>query len=188
MQQFDNKMYGYINDCALSNERQNELLAAYGVDPIYIYEESPSTQKKPVFQELNAVMQEGDTLVVASIAAFRVEARAILRLLNRIKEKRIRLVCLDENIDSAAPSGEVLYNALTAIYPRPAHKPGDYGVVKPRGRNGGRPRIDKQVMDEAVRMYMEKNLTTKEICAAAGISNKTLYRELARRENEGTLL
>lgn len=176
-------MYGYINDCTMSIEQQKELLIAHGVDPTFIYEESPSTtpQKKPVFQELNAVMREGDTLVVGSIAAFRIEARAILRLLNRLKEKHIRLVCLKESIDSAAPSGEVLYNALSAIYPLPAHSQG-YGIVKPRGRNGGRPRIDKQNMDKAVRLYMENILTIKEICTAAGISNKSLYRELARRE------
>ena len=48
-------------------------------------------------------------------------------------------------------------------------------AARARGRHGGRPSVDKEKLDLAIRMYKSNNCSIAEIVRATGISRATLY-------------
>ncbi len=53
---------------------------------------------------------------------------------------------------------------------------------KKRGKTLGRPKLDKEKLTVALRMYDSKEYSVKEIVSATGISQGSLYRAINRRK------
>jgi DNA invertase Pin-like site-specific DNA recombinase len=51
-------------------------------------------------------------------------------------------------------------------------------AARARGRNGGRPSVDKKKLQLAIKMYKSKDYSINQIVQATGISQATLYRRL----------
>ncbi|MGG0481224.1 helix-turn-helix domain-containing protein [Priestia megaterium] len=49
-----------------------------------------------------------------------------------------------------------------------------------RGRNGGRPKVNQQKLNEAISLYFSQKMTVVQIQEATGISRTTLYRSLKK--------
>jgi AcrR family transcriptional regulator len=47
-----------------------------------------------------------------------------------------------------------------------------------RGRIGGRPRVDKKIVEKALKLYESKEYSVAEITELTGVSKATLYRRL----------
>lgn len=54
-----------------------------------------------------------------------------------------------------------------------------------RGGGGGRPQVSEEIQDEIVRLYRLGELTCKQIAAAVGVSEASVYRTLNRRTERG---
>ncbi len=51
-------------------------------------------------------------------------------------------------------------------------------AARKRGRFGGRPRVDKKSVDQALKLYESKDYSVSEITELTGVSKATLYRRL----------
>lgn len=56
-------------------------------------------------------------------------------------------------------------------------------AARARGRVGGRPKVDPDKIQAALRMYDSKDYTLSEIKRATGIGSTTLYRYANKRNN-----
>ena len=63
--------------------------------------------------------------------------------------------------------------------------PAEYDLVRPRGRNGGRPHKDAAVVEQALYLYDMREAPVAEIAKQCGISLGTLYKYIHQREAVG---
>ena len=63
--------------------------------------------------------------------------------------------------------------------------PAEYDLVRPRGRNGGRPHKDAAVVEQALYLYDMREAPVVKIAKQCGISLGTLYKYIHQREAAG---
>ena len=63
--------------------------------------------------------------------------------------------------------------------------PAEYDLVRPRGRNGGRPHKDAAVVEQALYLYDMREVPVAKIAKQCGISLGTLYKYIHQREAAG---
>ena len=107
----------------------------------------------------------------------------LIDLVNYFQEKGVNVVSLKENFDTTTPQGKLMMTVFQAF----AEFERDLIVqrvneglkaARARGRKGGRPRVNQQKLDQAIRLYNSREYSLKEIQEMTGISTPTLYRYL----------
>ena len=96
---------------------------------------------------------------------------------------------MKENIDTTTPMGKVVFTVMAAvaemerdlIRERTAE---GLKAARARGRHGGRPAIDQEQLNLAMRMYDSKSCTVAEITKSTGVSKATLYQYLNKRKHD----
>ena len=83
-----------------------------------IFEENVSgknVEDRPVLKEVLDYLREGDTLVVYSYSRLSRSLSDLLKIINLLKEKKVTLISLTENFDSASPQGLLFITVLGSL-------------------------------------------------------------------------
>ncbi len=164
-------------------DRQIDMLKEYGADKI-IQEKYTGTKKnRPGMEHLLQMIRTNDIVVVESISRLGRNTLDILSLIQRLEIEKVTFISLKENMDTATPTGKAMFQMMSVIAELERNLLAERvkeGITasRLRGTKIGRPRLAKEKVNIAMRMYNSGEYSIKEIVANAGLSQGTLYREI----------
>ncbi|MDA2638920.1 recombinase family protein [Bacillus cereus] len=153
----------------------------YGCKKIVTEKFTGTIRDRKGLLQLFDVSRSGDTVVVESISRLGRKTLDILTIIQQLEEKDIQFVSLKEQIDTRTSTGKAMFQMMCVIAERV--KKG-LEASKKRGKKLGRPKIDKDKISLALRMYDSNEYSIKEIIEGTGISQGSLYRAIQKRTLE----
>lgn len=170
--------------------RQTHQLKEAGCEKIY---EEKMTGTKKDRPELNAMLEfirKDDIVVVCELTRISRSTKDLFSLVEKIEEKGAKIKSLKESwIDTTTAMGQFLFTMFAGLaqFERDLiseRTKESLRAKKAAGIKLGRPRVDDEQLEKAVRLYMTKEFEIKEIEAMTNISRSTLYREIGRLKDE----
>lgn len=179
--------YARVSTDAQELHRQLDALDKVGYDKL-IQEKYTGTKKdRAGLQQLLDTVREGDTVIVESISRLGRKTLDILSTIEELTNRGIVFISLKENMDTTTPTGKAMLGMMAVI----AQLERDLIVqrtkegldsAKQRGVKLGRPKLDEQKVQDALKLYDEGNHSIKEIIRVTGISQGKLYKEINKRQ------
>ena len=182
-----NYVFGYAR---VSTEQQNldrqiDALQKYGVDMIFNEKMTGTKRNRPELSKLLDRITEGDTVVVESLSRLGRSTKDLIELTEFFQSKGVNLVSLKESIDTNTSTGKLLFTLMSAIaqFERDTiaerTKEG-LQAARARGRVGGRPKVNANAVQKALKLYHTGQYSIREIEELTGVKKSTLYRNLSR--------
>jgi DNA invertase Pin-like site-specific DNA recombinase len=168
-------------------EAQLDVLAAAGCDKIVTEKVSGSASKeRPELDRLVENLRSGDTLVVYKLNQLGCSIFKLLGLTEELQARGVEFVSLKDQIDTTSAIGKAMFRmpAVLAEMERELiveRTQVGLQAARKRGRVGGRPRINKKSVEQALRLYESKDYSISEITELTGVSKATLYRRLKEK-------
>lgn len=179
-------VYGYqrVSTKEQNLDRQTQQLMAYGIKPENIYTDKDSGGKvhRKGLDELLSKVTSGDKVVVIELSRLARSVNQLLSISEDFQKRSIELVSLKEQIDTSTAAGKLFFTISAAFSQfekdmiQDRTKQG-LAVAKAKGIKLGRPKAKQEAVDEAMRLYKEASMTVKQIAAATGLSEPTIYRK-----------
>lgn len=168
-------------------DRQLDLLVAHGVDMIYNEKMTGTKKERPELTKLLDRMTAGDTVVIESLSRLGRSTKDLIELVELFEARGVQLVSLKESIDTATPTGKLLFTLMSAIAQFERDVIADrtregLKAARARGRSGGRPGADTHKVKQALKLYEARQHTVREIEELTGVKKATLYRAVAARK------
>lgn len=180
-----NYIFGYarVSTEAQNLDRQLDALKKYGVDMIYNEKMTGTKKDRPELAKMIDRMTEGDTVVIESLSRLGRSTKDLIELTELFQDKGVHLVSLKENIDTSTSTGKLLFTLMSAIAQFERDTIADRTreglcAARARGKMGGRPKTDPDIIRKAVKMYNTRQYSIKEIEELTGVKKSTLYRYL----------
>lgn len=184
------KTFGYarVSSTDQNLARQIDALREFGVEECNIFQEKISgvSKDRPAFEALKQQLREGDTVVVESLSRLSRSSKDLLTIVEEWDIQDIKFVSLKESIDCRTSTGKLLLGMLSSIIEferNIVRERADEGraAARARGETGGRPKVNQQNLQRALRMYDSRLHCVREICEVCKISSSTLYRAINSR-------
>ena len=179
-----NKVVGYIrtskNNQNLGVEVQKEALNRYKIDSFFIEQVSGRKENRKELNKVLKVLEQGDTLVIYKIDRLGRSTKQLVNIMSELQERGINLISIKENIDTSTSMGKVIFTILSAI----AELEADYisertkealAVLKDNGVQLGNKGLDERTINKIKKLYVETDLTQKEIAEKCDVCIKTVY-------------
>jgi len=180
-----NYIFGYARVSTESQnlDRQLDALHKYGADHIYNEKMTGTKRERPELDKMLDRMTEGDVVVVESLSRLGRSTKDLIELTEIFHSKGVNLVSLKESIDTNTPTGRLLFTLMSAIAQFERDVIADrtregLNAARARGRAGGRPSSNPDVVKKAIKLYNTRQYTIKEIEELTGVKKDTLYRAL----------
>jgi DNA invertase Pin-like site-specific DNA recombinase len=163
---------------------QIKALEDAGCEKIYSDKVSGSRSQRVGFDKLLSYLREGDTLVIYKLSRLSRSLSSILNILNDLKERKVDLKVITQNVDTRTPEGKMFLHMIAVFneFNRELiveNINAGLALSRERGVKPGRPCS----MDENKRNMIMAMLKDEEhypfissIIKAAGISRATFYR------------
>lgn len=168
-------------------ERQMDALEKHGYDKLITEKYTGTKKDRDGIKQLLDIVREGDTVVVESISRLGRKTIDVLSLIEKFQEMGVKFVSLKENFDTSTPTGKAMLQMMAVCAELERNliaervKEG-LEACKKRGKKLGRPKVDQEQLEIALRMYDSKEYSIKEIVKATGISQGTLYNAINKRK------
>jgi DNA invertase Pin-like site-specific DNA recombinase len=173
-------------------DRQLDALQKYGVDLIFNEKMTGTKRNRPELMKMLDRMTEDDTVVVESLSRLGRSTKDLIELTELFHSKGVNLVSLKEAIDTNTSTGKLLFTLMSAIAQFERDTIADrtregLKAARARGRTGGRPKVEADVVKKAVKLYRTGQYSIREIQELTGIKKSTLYRYLKGCEQNSRL-
>ena len=186
----------YIGYARVSTTGQNldmQLQALTEAGCIDIFQEKLSGKRKnrPELDAMLKTLRAGDTVVVYKLDRIGRSLKHLLELFEIFKEREINFISLKENIDTSTATGRLIFHVMASLaeFEREMiieRTKSGRDAARARGKQGGRPKVDKKQIDKALKLYDSKAYQVSEIAKLTGISHTTIYRYIKKRNQEVT--
>jgi len=179
--------YARVSTLDQNLDRQICMLNEYGCEKIIQEKFTGTVKDRNGLTKLFDVIRGGDTVVVESISRLGRKTLDILSIIQQIEEMEVQFISLKENMDTRTPTGKAMLQMMCVIAELERNlivervKEG-LEASKRRGKKLGRPSLDKEKLEVALRMYESKEYSIKEIVEGTGISQGSLYRAIHKRK------
>jgi len=175
--------YARVSTDEQNLDRQIDALNKYGVDIIFNEKMTGTKRERPELNKLIERMSAGDTVVIESLSRLGRSTKDLIELMEMFNSKGINLVSLKESIDTSTSTGKLLFTLMSALAQFERDLISERTVeglksARARGRVGGRPRINDEKINKAVKLYNTNQYSLKEIEEMTGVRKSTLYRSL----------
>ncbi len=166
---------------------QLEALEQAGCEKIFREKESGKNAQRPQLQEMMSQLRQGDVVVVWKLDRLARSIRDLIDLVNKMHQEGVELQSLRDQIDTNTPQGKFTFHLFAAMaeFERDLiseRTKAGLAAARAQGRTGGRPKgLSQKAQHTAMlaeRLYLENNLSTKQICDQLGISRGTFYNYL----------
>jgi DNA invertase Pin-like site-specific DNA recombinase len=177
---------GYVRVSTISQtlDQQQDALEAAGVIKMFNDTMSGARDDRPGLAELLAYVREGDTVVVWKLDRLGRNLQHILKTVEELTDRGVKLVSVTDGIDSGTAAGRMMIGVLGSLaeYERELTKERTAlkrAASRANGTKFGRPRkvSDTEHIATARRMKADGH-TGRDIAKFLGVSRATLYRYL----------
>ncbi len=173
--------------------RQTFQLRGVGCEKIYQEVMTGTKKDRPEMDAMLEFIREGDVVVVCELTRISRSTKDLFALVEKIEEKGAKIKSLKENwLDTTTAHGRLLFTMFAGLaqFERDLISERTRESLRAKKEAGvklGRPRVDDEQLEKAVRLYMTKEFEIKEIEQLTNISKSTLYREIDRLKDEAKL-
>ena len=105
--------YARVSSYGQSLEVQLEKLAF--CDTVFQEKQSGRNDDREQLQRCLNALQDGDSLVITKLDRLARSTRDLLNIMSRLDKMNVKLVVLDQQIDTSTPTGMLLFTMLGAI-------------------------------------------------------------------------
>ncbi len=105
--------YARVSSYGQSLEVQLEKLAH--CERVFQEKQSARTDEREQLQLCLDYVRDGDSLVITKLDRLARSTRDLLNIMRRLEDKQVKLVVLDQQIDTSTPTGMLLFTMLGAI-------------------------------------------------------------------------
>ena len=179
------KSQNLIGYARVSSRDQNlnsqiDLLKEAGCTKIFKDKLSGLRADREGWKKLMNFLRPGDSVVITELSRM---TRSLTHLLNQTKtlsEMEINIISLRENIDTTTATGRFFISMMGAVsqmeleLKRERINAGRESA-KARGKTGGRPRTNPDLLEQAKILYNNSDKSAQEICSSLGIGKRTFF-------------
>ena len=174
--------YTSVSSYGQSLEVQLEKLA--DCDRVFQEKQSARTDEREQLQLCLDYVRDGDSLVITKLDRLARSTRDLLNIMRRLEDKQVKLVVLDQQIDTSTPTGMLLFTMLGAIATfendlRKDRQVQGIELAKRKGIKFGRKHslTDEQVT--ALKARRNQGIKIVELMEEFKVSKASIYRVLA---------
>lgn len=161
--------------------RQVEALEKYDIKRYFTEKASAKDTNRPKLQEMMDFVREGDTVYVHDFSRLARSTADLLSIAESLKEKKVELVSIKENIDTSTPTGKLMLTMIAAIaeFERAnllERQREGIAIAKREGKyKGGKPKtVHLESYARELAKYRSRQQTKKEMAKNLGVSRPTL--------------
>ena len=182
MNQMSNIGYVRVSGTDQNTDRQEIALSEYRLEKVFIEKASGKNTDRIQFKKMMDYLREGDTLYIESISRLARSTKDLLSIVQKLQEKKVELVSLKENIDTATPQGRFIitvFGALSELERENILQRQKEGIEAARikGKKFGRPKIEKpKEWDKVIKQWKRKEITAVEAMRKLNLNRGTFYR------------
>jgi DNA invertase Pin-like site-specific DNA recombinase len=169
-------------------EAQRERLETAGCTRVFVdHGASGVKASRPEWDKCLERLEEGDALVTVRLDRIGRSVANLIDVANRLKERGVDLVCLDQPVDTTSPMGKMFFTILAAFaefeHDLIVERTKDgLAATTARGRNGGRKHRLTGEQKATARKLRDDGHSVREIGKLLGngkpVSRQTVYRAL----------
>ena len=173
--------------------RQTYQLRGVGCEKIYQETMSGTKKHRPQMEAMLEFIREGDVVVVCELTRISRSTKDLFSLVEKIEEKGAKIKSLKEDwLDTTTAHGKLMFTMMAGLaqFERDLISERTKEALRAKKAAGvklGRPRVNDEQLEKAVRLYMTKEFEIEEIEQLTKISKSTLYREIDRLKDEAKL-
>lgn len=165
-------------------QQQADFLSAkHNHDFIVSEKFTGTTLDRPKFDQLIKTLKNGDTLIVREVSRLGRNAAEVLTLCENLKDRGIRLIVDDLNLDVTSPAGKLVFTLMVGVAQMEREQMLErqrIGInrAKAEGKYQGRKALDPSIIN-AARKMLEEGATKTAVAKHFKIGQSTLYKYLA---------
>ena len=173
--------YARVSTIEQTLDLQRDALLAAGATNIYEDKASGKTADRPELVHCLRALRESDTLVVWRLDRLGRNLQDLIRIVNELDERGVKLKSVKESIDTGGPTGKLVFHMFAALaeFERELIRERTLAgleAARARGRHGGRPpALDAKQRKAALAMMKNRDMSVAEISRQFGVSRSTLY-------------
>ena len=170
--------------------RQTYQLRGVGCEKIYQEVMTGTKKNRPQMEAMLEFIREGDVVVVCELTRISRSTKDLFSLVEKIEEKGAKIKSLKEDwLDTTTAHGKLMFTMMAGLaqFERDLISERTKEALRAKKAAGvklGRPRVDDEALEKAVRLYMTKEFEIEEIEQLTKISKSTLDREIDRLKDE----
>jgi DNA invertase Pin-like site-specific DNA recombinase len=182
--------YARVSTVDQSLAMQLDSLQEYRCDEIFREKISGAKDDRPKLMQALRMARSGDTFVVYKLDRLARSTKRLIEIADILREKEVEFVSIQDKIDTGTAAGKAMFEMLSVLaeFERDIIRERTMAGLKAaraKGRKGGRPKVNQQMLDQALAMYHSQRMSVREIEEATGVSASTIYRSI-RKEKELT--
>ena len=173
--------------------RQYEDLKKYDIDKWFEEKASGKDTKRPVLNEMLSFARDGDTIYIESFSRLARNTADLLKIIDDLKKKNVKIISQKENLDSGTPTGKMMITMIGAIatFERELileRQREGIALAQRAGKYKGRPSMNApENFEELYQLYMNRRIKTKgELAKLCKCSRPILERFIAELKNKNS--
>lgn len=177
---------GYVRVSTLdqNTDRQEIALSELGIKTLFIEKVSGKNTERLQFKKMIEYIRAGDTLYIESISRLARSTRDLLSIVQQLHDKKVDLVSLKENIDTATPQGRfvlTIFGALSELERESTLQRQREGIAVAhlKGKKFGRPRVENpKDWDKVIKSWKDGEISAVEAMSRLNMNRGTFYRRV----------
>ena len=147
--------------------RQYEDLKRFNIDKWYEEKASAKNTDRPILNEMLSFARDGDTIYIESFSRLARNTADLLRIIDDLEKKNVKIISQKENLDSKTPTGKMMITMIGAIatFERELileRQREGIQLAKQAGKYTGRPSMQApENFEELYELYMNRQIKTK---------------------------
>ena len=172
--------YARVSSASQNLDSQIDALIKAGCTRIFSDKISGTKIHRAGWDELLGYIRNRDTLVITELSRMSRSLMHLLEIVKTLEEKQVELVSLRENIDTSTATGRCFLAMMGAVSQmereiKSERAEAGRAAAKARGKTGGRPRTDKDKLEQARILYFNSDKSAQQVCQLFGFSRRTLF-------------
>ena len=174
-------------------ERQVKALEVYRIDKWFSEKVSGKNTDRPKLKEMLEFVREGDTVYVMDWSRLSRSTVDLLRIIEGLARKKVKLVSIKENFDTSTPTGRLMLNLIAAIneFERQnllERQREGIEIAKNQGKYKGRQpnKYNEEQLRAVITGIANKTITVTEASRRLGVTRATVYNILKKYNMKGS--
>lgn len=183
--------YVRVSTAEQNEERQIAALKNCKIDKWFCEKVSGKDTDRIKLKEMLSFVREGDTVYVMDWSRLSRSTVDLLKIIEGLARKGVKLVSLKENFDTSTPTGRLMLNLIAAIneFERQnllERQREGIELAKLQGKYTGRKpnKYDERLLAEIVVAIKAKKITVTEAAKRLNVTRATVYNLIQRYDNQ----